>query len=178
MDVTMNAVHPDAYLVQSLHEFFSDRRNLETMTNMIANTDKMSLRTIDWFITNYSKKNNVFYTTKDGTMFNVYIEYKSQLKSYGKKWFDPFCRGDRIDFHDANGREFNTTVGQLNFFRWAIKNDIIDCCFEHLVDNEKDMIESAKKRKSSSSNERRKELSQAAIKKCTSICTKIVIKFS
>ncbi len=35
--------------------------------------------------------------------------------------FDPFCRWKRIAFHDMN-----TTVGQLNFFEWAITDDILD----------------------------------------------------
>jgi hypothetical protein len=35
--------------------------------------------------------------------------------------FDPFCRWKRIQF-----RGLDTTVGQLNFFEWAIQDDVLD----------------------------------------------------
>ena len=50
------------------------------------------------------------------SQFNVYNSYKSQLKAYSKKRFDPFCRRERLDI-EINGHHINTTVGQLNFFR-------------------------------------------------------------
>ena len=72
--------------------------------------EKISLRIIDWFITNYSKKNDTIYniykkedfiTLSDGEylqQFNVFRSYKSQLKSFSKRNFDPFCRRNRINY--------------------------------------------------------------------------------
>jgi hypothetical protein len=48
------------------------------------------------------------------------------LKSFSKKQFDPFRRNVRIDFEYEPGKTIETTVAQLNFFRWAISNKVID----------------------------------------------------
>ena len=56
----------------------------------------------------------------------VYMSYKSQLKAYSKKLFDPFCRRERIMFSLPGIEPFVTTVGKLNFFRWAIEKNIIE----------------------------------------------------
>ena len=42
------------------------------------------------------------------------------------KQFDPFCRRDRIQFNYGKDKYIITTVGQLNFFRWAIENKVLD----------------------------------------------------
>jgi hypothetical protein len=49
------------------------------------------------------------------------VAYKSSLDGYSKKFFDPFCRTERIEFQG-----FTTTVAQLNFIRWCIVNGIVD----------------------------------------------------
>ena len=71
--------------------------------------------------------------------FNVHLNYKSQLKSFQKKQFDPFCRRQRINFYYTKDKHFVTTVGQLNFFKWAIENNIIDYIENNYSDIEKDM---------------------------------------
>ena len=63
---------------------------------------------------------------------NVYNSYKSQLKAYSKKRFDPFCRRERIKFINHNNDEIITTAGQLNFFRWVIENNILDYISEYI----------------------------------------------
>ena len=57
--------------------------------------------------------------------FKVYHDYKLKLKSYSKKKFDPFCRWERITIPYDNENSMETTIGQLNFFKWAIENNII-----------------------------------------------------
>jgi uncharacterized membrane protein len=86
---------------------------------------KVSLRIIDWFVTNYSKE--VSYTNPlNDQPFMIYDNYKSQLRAYSKKQFDPFCRRTRINFYYTPNQKIVTTVGQLNFFRWAIENGVVD----------------------------------------------------
>ena len=116
---------PKDYLEVSLREFFENDENKTIMLKIVHN-DLMSLRTLDWFVSNYSKKKNIMFTTSSGRLFNVFMEYKSQLKSYSKRMFDPFNRGDRIVITDLDDNEISTTCGQLNFFRWVIKNDIVN----------------------------------------------------
>lgn len=106
----------------------------------------ISLREIDYTITNYSNNNKVSYVLKNGTMFNMYMDYKRQLRGYSKKCFDPFCRRQRIFIFygtkecvyleksdEENYRQRDdgmvTTIGQLAFFRWAILNEVLDYCF-------------------------------------------------
>ena len=115
-------------LMQSLINFFTNRENLDQVIPIITGKSKISLRILDWFVTNYSKKNNIHYQillNNKVKNFIVYLDYKSQLKAYSKRQFDPFCRRDRINFIYGKGNELLTTVCQLNIFRWAIENNII-----------------------------------------------------
>jgi len=169
--------NPKKYLEAALREFFEDEKNTSIMLSII-NNELMSLRTLDWFVSNFSKKKNTMFTTSSGKLFNVFMEYKSQLKSYSKKMFDPFNRGERIIFNN-HGNEIYTTCGQLNFFRWVIKNDIVNECLKNLDDVEEDMTNSMKQRKTSAKpDEKRKELSKAAIKSCQTIQTRVTITFN
>ena len=119
--------------------FFRVEKHIDLLLGILL-TDKykLSLRIIDWFVTNYSKKHNIV-IERHGKPFIVYLEYKSQLKAYSKKQFDPFCRRARIHFEYAQGTNFETTIGQLNFFRWAIENNIIDYIMAHYEAIEADM---------------------------------------
>ena len=169
---------PKDYLEVSLREFFENDENKTIMLKIVHN-DLMSLRTLDWFVSNYSKKKNIMFTTSSGRLFNVFMEYKSQLKSYSKRMFDPFNRGDRIVITDLDDNEISTTCGQLNFFRWVIKNDIVNECLKNITDVEEDMTQSMKQRKTTAKpDEKRKELSKAAIKSCQNIRTRVTITFN
>lgn len=126
-------------LLIPITEFFSDPKNIDLLLGiLITGKHKISLRIIDWFVTNYSKKYNLV-IQKNGKPFIVYLEYKSQLKAYSKKQFDPFCRRSRIHYVYEQGKKFETTIGQLNFFRWAIDNLIIDYIMKNYSTIEKDM---------------------------------------
>ena len=57
---------------------------------------------------------------------NLYLNYRAQLKSYAKLNFDTFRRHNRITFYINKNDTITTTIGQLNFFRWAFNNNIID----------------------------------------------------
>jgi hypothetical protein len=76
------------------------------------------------------------------------------LKAYSKKRFDPFCRWDRITIPYTNGTYIQTTIGQLNFFKWAIENNIVQYIEQHYDTIEDDMNarNSTSKRLSSSSS--------------------------
>lgn len=147
----------DELLYQSLCKYFEDNQMNQELLTTLDKKDGLSLRLIDWFITNYSKKNNIYYLiyrTSNGTLtlnesnsihsqFNVYQSYKSQLKAYSKKKFDPFCRRERIIFSSQLGN-IETTIGQLNFFKWAINNMVIEYINTYKQDIEDDMNQSLK----------------------------------
>ena len=84
-------------LMKQLTQYFNNIKNINYMIPIIQSTSKISLRMIDWFITNYAKSKNIRYISNNSN-FRVHHNYKSQLKAYSKKRFDPFCRRERIAF--------------------------------------------------------------------------------
>lgn len=172
-------------LMQSLINFFTNRNNLDQVIPIITGKSKISLRILDWFVTNYSKKNNIHYQVELENKlknFIVYLDYKSQLKAYSKKQFDPFCRRERISFIDHDSNELITTVGQLNFFRWAIENNILEYIKENYLIIENDMNNSLRnlyKKKDSTNSSRRKrtELSISATKTVNKHNVSIIVQF-
>ena len=173
----------------------------DTTINKI-NKRNISLRIIDWFVTNYSKKNFVIYERPVvggfsicDTRFKVYNDYKLMLKSHSKANFDPFCRWARISIPIDTEESFETTIGQLNFFKWAIENRILEYIEEHYQEIESDMnlFNSASKRRKSSDSisistdinngndktrKKREELSISACKCIRKETIKIVVKFT
>jgi len=120
-------------LIVSLQRFYSSRTDLDKLIPILQGDGDISLRLIDWFVTNYAKKHHVSYMIVEQE-FIVYLNYKSQLKAFSKKLFDPFCRRERILFQCGSHAPFETTVGQLNFFRWAFEKNILDYIRTHLTD--------------------------------------------
>lgn len=125
-------------IVSSLQRFYSGRQDLPEVVELLKGTSAMSLRLIDWFVTNYSKTHCTSYIL-NGQEFVVYMNYKNQLKAYSKKLFDPFCRRERIQFQIPGHEPFITTVGKLNFFRWAIEKDILNYIKLNQQEIEKEM---------------------------------------
>jgi len=181
-------------LYDSLHKYYGINGNMDKFYSNILGGNKISLRIIDWFVTNYSKKNNTFYEiyeTPNGSLtfnsdgnelfkqINIYHAYKSQLKSYSKKKFDPFCRRDRLNF-ECSGTTVETTLGQLNFFKWALDNLITDYILSHYKDIEEDMnicYNNNKKLKKSYERKPRQELSKSASRGLNTSSHKIKLDF-
>ena len=142
-------------IVNSLQRFYTSRQDMGEIMPILLGTSPLSLRLIDWFVTNYSKTHNTAYIL-EGQEFLVYMNYKSQLKAYSKKLFDPFCRRERIYFQIPDHPVFLTTVGKLNFFRWAIEKGVLDYLRLHADAVEKEMNanmkEQAKIRKATPTN--------------------------
>ena len=114
-------------LLTSINAFYNQEENRTKLLNILDKSSGISLRNLEWFITNYSKKNNISYTTKDGKYFTVHCAYKSSLDGYSKKLFDPFCRSEKFAYTvPGTSHEIQTTLAQLNFIKWCIKNNIID----------------------------------------------------
>ena len=78
-------------LLNSLQKYYMDNKNSSKLLEILKEENKISLRIIDWFVTNYSKKNNIYYSifetpTKKKTFvcennnllkqFNTYHAYK------------------------------------------------------------------------------------------------------
>jgi len=183
-------------LLTNLMDFYKNKENLDKMIHIINGESKISLRIVDWFVTNFAKKYYTVYeipvaNKNENQRFKVYNDYKLKLKAYSKKKLDPFCRWERISIPYDGEKYMETTIGQLNFFKWAIENRIIEYIQEHYADIEKDMNErnSTSRRKDSSTSstesidntktrKKREELSVSACKCIKKEMVKIVVKFN
>jgi hypothetical protein len=123
----------------NLMKFYDEDNNLEKMLRIINGESPISLRIIDWFATNYAKKFFTVYEVGANRRFKVYVDYKLKLKAYSKRRFDPFCRWDRITIPYVNGTFIQTTIGQLNFFKWALENGVVAYIESHYGTIEDDM---------------------------------------
>lgn len=131
-------ISQDKLILDKLMEFYHKDGNLLKMLNIINGKTKISLRIVDWFVTNYAKKNYTI-ISNGKERFKVHFGYKQKLKAYNKKRFDPFCRWDRITIPFDDNTLIETTIGQLNFFKWAMEKHIIDYIEEHYDEIEADM---------------------------------------
>ena len=176
-------------LLNNLKDFYKNENNIERMLRIITGETKISLRIVDWFATNYAKKYYTLYNYEDkfGTVhrFKVYVDYKLKLKAYSKRRFDPFCRWDRISIPYKSDTSIETTIGQLNFFKWALENKVIDYIETNYEAIEKDMNNrnSTSKRKeltidNSKTRKKREELSISATKSIKKEKVEIVVQFN
>ena len=118
-------------------------KKIETMIDIVEGKSKISLRLLDWFVTRYANKYKIRFEKTESKInnegddkfdkkvdkgFNVHISYKAQLKSYKKRYFDPFRRRKKFAYYFDKEKKtvLCTTIGQLNFFKWAFSNDVID----------------------------------------------------
>jgi hypothetical protein len=203
MSLTNTLKSQNDLLLENLLKFYSTRENLQTMVDIANSESRISLRMLDWFVTNYAKKyytvyeiparnrSSVVINDNEGmTRFKVFNQYKLELKSYSKLRFDPFCRRERIHVPYDDEQSVVTTIGQLNFFKWAIENGVIDYIDRHYDEIEADMTanNSTTKRKTPDATEcanpdtktrkKREELSISACKSIKKETVKIVVKFN
>lgn len=135
-------------LLSSLSIFYDKNEEyLNILKTIIDGKHQLSLRMIDWLITIYAKNNNMVYwinlnddkiyydlpedNSNNFKKINLYLDYRSQLKSFKKINFDSFRRHDRISFISNKGITLETTIGQLNFFKWAFNNRVINYAIEN-----------------------------------------------
>lgn len=178
------------FIVRWLQEFYNQPGRLAEILPILTGSSPVSLRLIDWFVTNYSKKFNVSYPLADEAtnttrQFMVHFHYKRELKAYSKRLFDPFCRRERISFQIRGQAPIEeTTVGQLNFFRWAIEMGVIRYILAHVADIEKDMNVSFKEHyskepetKTPTGRRKRKEMSHSAMKAVNHLDVPVTVSF-
>lgn len=176
----------NSLLLKKLLEFYNKDGNMEKILPIINGESTISLRLVDWFATNYSKKYYTVYLLKDSygveKRFKVYIDYKLKLKAYSKKRFDPFCRWDRITIPYKNDCVIQTTIGQLNFFKWVLEYKILDYIEKNFNDIKKDQDNrnsTAKNRKVKvkKTRKKREELSISASKSIKKEQVEIIVDF-
>lgn len=171
-------------IIRWLQDFYNESGRVEIILPFLLGTAPVSLRVVEWFVTNYSKKYNINYSLNDRPFF-VHFQYKHELKAYSKRLFDPFCRRERIRFMVRGAPPIEeTTIGQLNFFRWAIENNVLNYIFEHATDIETDMNKSFREHyskepetKTPTGRRQRKEMSASAMKTVSRISGSVTVSF-
>lgn len=116
-----------------IDKFFKERcgkSDIKLMTDIISSKSIISLRILDWFASKHSKqRNKLDFTYGKKESFDVRISYDAQLRTYKKKYFDPFRRKKKFRYEydiKNKAKKILTTIGQLNFFKWAIDTKILD----------------------------------------------------
>lgn len=183
-------------LLNNIIQYFRKNNNIDKILPILNGESQISIRIIDWFVTNYAKEHFTIYNIEKNGLskrFKVYIDYKLKLKAYSKRRFDPFCRWDRINVPYIEGTYVQTTIGQLNFFKWALENKILDYIQEHIQEIERDMNcrNSTSKRKdglstpsvssiheNNKTRKKREELSISAVKSIKKENVEIIVKFN
>lgn len=127
-----------AALNASLCRFYRDPYNADVLEKVVTGTSPLtgkcpvSLRLVEWFV-NYDKVASK--------------EYHAQLKAYTRRLFDPFRRQARIV---VEGRGFDTTIGQMNFFKWLIEEGHWERILANHVELNAIMLEQSKGRRDAS----------------------------
>lgn len=174
---------------QSLIEYFSDKSKLDIMLGVIKGQNRISLRLLEWFITNYSKQYNTSYMYHDEVSgklnrIKVHRSYKGTLRGYNKKKFDTFCRGEHTEIPYEENTNIDSTIAQFRLFQWVIEKKMLDYIDEHYEEIVKDMNlrnNSSKYKPKNVDNKTRKkreELSVSAIKSLRKENVDISISFN
>lgn len=157
LSTSFNERGKEFLLLKSLTMFYRDRENFETLLFFLKNKKRrLSLRLLDWLVTNYSKKHNVVLREDTENVEFMYLAYKNHLKSYSKKFFDAFARRQRLFYtfdhrvHKISHSDIETygerqdgivtTVAQMNAFRFFITSGVVDYALKNLDSIEQDMI--------------------------------------
>lgn len=160
---------------KTIRKFYKNKKSLTLFVEIVTGTHeqkKLSLRMFDWVTTNYSKEYDVMYKLPEmDSLFDLHNDYRSQLKAYTKKNFDPFCRTDKIFFKYKKHGEMmsvETSFAQLNFFKWAISYKVVDYILSNFDSIYKHMNEANKRQRKESEKHRKKQRSESSVKKKSS----------
>lgn len=108
-------------------DFFRHEAHLRILHDILAR--QYATRVLEYFLQHYAKHHNVIYHLPDGTLIDVYTEYRNMVTSKKKRNFDVFRRRERLLLNyvlDGQRHTFETTHAQLNFYQWAIEVRLFD----------------------------------------------------
>ncbi|ACH46831.1 unknown [Feldmannia species virus] len=117
-------------LLSVLRWYNTNSKRVSGFLEIVERNNGLSLRVIDWLVTNYCKTTPVMLHRRDGPPTDLYRDYQKYLSAYNKKNMDPFARRKRVTITLFGKKTRKSTLGQLNFFRWFLKNKLEE--FMHL----------------------------------------------
>jgi hypothetical protein len=128
-------------IMSSISKFYEEPiaglQRINIIKLILEGKHRLSLRILDWFVTNYTKKHIIF--LNGDYIHNIYQIYKLKLKGSSKIYFDPFNRRHKIDYYYTKENSISTTPAQLCFFKWCFEYNILSYVEKHYVIIEEDM---------------------------------------
>ncbi len=133
-------------LMIEITKFYDNKKHIDELLKYLGSERLISMRMIEFFVSVYCDEKSVIYPLKnsDGTIehFNVGLRYRSAIGNYNKDYFDPFCRKQKIIYiyksDDKTYKQIHTSIGQLNFFKWAFAYRVLRYMKNHYDDIEKE----------------------------------------
>ena len=187
--VPENATAMQRAILRRIQRALSENPELaDAYCKMLGSTRAVSLRTLDWLVTNYAKRVSLRIVT-NGRPVYVHDAYRTALAAFRRRNFDPFCRtgsaaakqNSNVEFIRADGRRVRTSVAQLNFFEWAHRMGVLEYAREFAGVITSDMnAASARQRARRQRNKigRRAELSSAPQSRCQAFVLRTSIDVS
>ena len=148
-------------------KYISELLDLETIGAILPYIDHkgpVSLRIIEWFVTNFSKLHHP----------EIYRKYISFRAIWKRPLFDCFARqgpkSARIYLHFEE-KKHPTTVAQLHYLLWAHRNGVLEYCVAHETAIEDHMVGTLKQ-----NQESKKLASKLGLEKKRSTLTRVKIE--
>ena len=126
----LGPTRPTDLQLQRLHELLDTPRQeaLYTTLDLIANIyfgtwPRVSLRKVDWMVTNYSKtiNNCIAVSNSRGVRYRgVQETYLHWRRNFKRIIFDPFRRTEPVYFTSRCGQLVHTSVAQISFFWFLV----------------------------------------------------------
>lgn len=177
----------EKFVLKRLNKFYTIDK-IERIKPIINQESDISLRLIDWTLTNYCKKYVIVIRKRNGEIVDIYETYKAKLDSYPKnELLDVFKRGSRIRFYYSDNEDdyIITSVKQLNIFKWLLEDEILDYIEKYREQINEDHRESLRRSKTNKAKNRgkgkksrRQELSKSAYKRCIRVSQKNIISLA
>ena len=120
-------------LLESLKNYYEKDNNMDKLLEIIHQTNsKVSLRIIDWFVTNYSKKYNIFYSI----FLNENDMKTFETKGYNDKENNPDVK-DFGDFEVKRNSEGGLSSRREGIYRYAPTEGNDEVGLENLPETKK-----------------------------------------
>lgn len=135
---TTNKINEYMDIIDTFYNKLTDDM-IYKIIDIINRKSKISLRLIEWFVSKYTQNHIIEIYDINGLPMNIYNSYHIKTKIYEKKYFDLFRRVNVIQYKFKNKDDMiiDTTISQLNFFKWLIENNI----YYYIEDNIDELIE-------------------------------------
>ena len=183
--ISYNITEKEKIVSKELARFY-DKAKIEKIKPIINQEHDISLRLIDWTLTNYSKKNCIKYKLSNGRIIDVFESYKNYMTSYKRNiLFDLFRRGkcSKVIYGKGEDDFIISGIKQLNSFRCVLEIELIEYIIQNKEKIETDMRLSLRRSavnkggKGDKSRKKRQELSNSIYKKCMKHYYKTTITF-